>query len=349
MTPTAASPFIRNREALFVGVDAGSSATKCVVIDAAGTLLSQFVVASGFDYAVAAEQALDAALRCIVPALGGAFWDGRADSCAASPSPLSLEGHATPKSISAAVAAACRGDEDEAVNALRADIAKCVATGYGRANVRFAQSAVTEITCHARGAREWYPQVRAIIDIGGQDTKVIRINARGKLVDYRMNAKCAAGTGTFLESIALKLGVPLRTLDDLALTSTGRTVVNSYCTVFAGTEIIERIKSGEPRQDIALGLFRSIATRVGEMVGARDGAVAATGGVVAHCRAMVKVLEEVLSTSVLLPPLPQQAGAYGAALLAREAQCQDDLVEFGEERRMPSLGACQECSAAELH
>ncbi len=348
MTPSALSPSSRNREALFVGVDAGSSATKCVVIDAGGTLLSQSVVASGFDYAAAAEQALDAALRCIVPSLGGAFWDGRADSHAATDC-SSVEAHSTPKSISAAVAAACRGDEDEAVSALRADIARCVATGYGRANVRFAQSAVTEITCHARGAREWYPQVRAIIDIGGQDTKVIRINARGKLVDYRMNAKCAAGTGTFLESIALKLGVPLRTLDDLALTSSGRTVVNSYCTVFAGTEIIERIKSGEPRQDIALGLFRSIATRVGEMVGARDGAVAATGGVVAHCRAMVRVLEEVLGASVLLPPLPQQAGAYGAALLAREAQGEDVPEESGAERRMQSRSACQECSAAELH
>ncbi|MCC7291186.1 MAG: hypothetical protein IT449_03875 [Phycisphaerales bacterium] len=345
MTPPALLPTRRDREALFVGVDAGSSATKCVVIDVAGTLLSQSVVASGFDYAVAAEQALDAALRGIVPSLGGAFWNAPADPLGATGGCRDFPGTTGAKSISAAVAAACRGDEDEAVSALRADIARCVATGYGRANVRFAQSAVTEITCHARGAREWYPQVRAIIDVGGQDTKVIRINARGKLVDYRMNAKCAAGTGTFLESIALKLGVPLRTLDDLALTSTGRTVVNSYCTVFAGTEIIERIKNGEPRQDIALGLFRSIATRVGEMVGARDGAVAATGGVVAHCRAMVKVLEEVLGASVLLPPLPQQAGAYGAALLAREAQWDDVSEDPGAGRRMPGRSACHECSS----
>ena len=100
--------------------------------------------------------------------------------------------------------------------------------------------------------------------------------------------------------------------------STSRTVVNSYCTVFAGTEVIERIKDGQPREDIAMGLFRSIASRVSEMVSSRDGALGATGGVVAHCRAMIRALEEVFQTEVLLPPMPQHAGAYGAALLAIE-------------------------------
>ncbi len=102
------------------------------------------------------------------------------------------------------------------------------------------------------------------------------------------------------------------------MTSTERAVVNSYCTVFAGTEVIERIKDGQPPQDIAMGLFRSIATRVAEMLEARDGIVAATGGVAAHCRALLRALEEVLETEVLLPPMPQHAGAYGAALLAVE-------------------------------
>jgi activator of 2-hydroxyglutaryl-CoA dehydratase len=101
--------------------------------------------------------------------------------------------------------------------------------------------------------------------------------------------------------------------------STSETVVNSYCTVFAGTEVIERIKAGEPREDISMGLFRSIASRVFEMLAARDGPVAATGGVVAHCRAMGRALEEALETKVLLPELPQHAGAYGAALLALES------------------------------
>jgi activator of 2-hydroxyglutaryl-CoA dehydratase len=101
--------------------------------------------------------------------------------------------------------------------------------------------------------------------------------------------------------------------------STSATVVNSYCTVFAGTEVLERVKAGQPRQDISMGLFRSIASRVFEMIASHDGPVAATGGVVAHCRAMVRALQEVLDTDILLPPLPQHAGAYGAALLAREA------------------------------
>lgn len=254
--------------ALYVGIDAGSSATKCAVVDALGRLVGHHVTPSGFDYGQAAELALAAALR--------------------------------------------------AAGADRGDVAHCVSTGYGRANVTFAQRHVTEITCHARGAREWYPSARAIVDIGGQDTKVIWINSRGELVDYRMNAKCAAGTGTFLESIALRLGVPLTTIDELALSSSSRLVVNSYCTVFAGTEVIERIKAGEPRQDISMGLFRSIAARVFEMLASRDGPVAATGGVVAHCRAMLRALEDVFGAAVLRPPLPQQAGAFGAALLARE-------------------------------
>ncbi len=263
---------------LYAGIDAGSSATKCVVLNAAGELLGHHVVPSGFDYAEAAEQALNGSLT--------------------------------------------QAGRD------RGDIAHCVSTGYGRERVAFANRHVTEITCHARGARQWYPEVRHIIDIGGQDTKVICIDSRGKMADYRMNAKCAAGTGTFLESIALKLGVSLGEIDQLAMKSTNRTMVNSYCTVFAGTEVLERIKAGQPRKDISMGLFRSIASRVFEMMSARDGALGATGGVVAHCRAMVRALEEVFETKILLPPLPQHAGAYGAALLAI-ADCGSSVMEGG--------------------
>jgi predicted CoA-substrate-specific enzyme activase len=253
---------------LYVGIDAGSSATKCVVIDGGDGPIGRHVLSSGFDYSEAAQEALD-------QSLAGA---GRSAD----------------------------------------DIACCVATGYGRQSVPFAGRCLTEITCHARGAREWYPQVRNIVDIGGQDTKIIRLDARGRMADYRMNAKCAAGTGTFLESVALRLGMPLAEIDALAMQSTSATVVNSYCTVFAGTEVLERVKAGQPRQDISMGLFRSIASRVFEMIASHDGPVAATGGVVAHCRSMLRALEDVLDTEILLPPLPQHAGAYGAALLARE-------------------------------
>ncbi len=254
--------------ALYVGVDLGSSATKCVVLDETTTLVGYHVVKSGFDYVEAGQVALHHAL------------------------------------------AKAEGEP--------ADVAYCVSTGYGRERVALANRRVTEITCHARGAREWYPAVRNIIDVGGQDTKVIRLSEGGRMADYRMNAKCAAGTGTFLESTAHKLDLSLQQLDELAMTSTEPAVVNSYCTVFAGTEVIERIKEGQPARDIAMGLFRSIATRVSEMLAVRDGAVAVTGGVAAHCRALVRALEEVLETEVLLPPMPQYAGAFGAALLATE-------------------------------
>lgn len=254
--------------ALYLGIDVGSSATKCVVLDVHRSVVGHHVLPSGFDYG--------AAIRCAM-----------------------------------AEALSSAGAEQDQVTA-------CVATGYGRRQVEIADRFVTEITCHARGAREWYPEVRHIIDIGGQDTKVIQINDRGQMADYRMNAKCAAGTGTFLESIAVKVGIALPELDALAMTSVANTVVNSYCTVFAATEVIERIKEGQPREDIAMGLFRSIASRVREMMTAVDGPVAVTGGVVAHCRAMVRALREGLQSDVLLPPMPQHAGAYGAALLAQD-------------------------------
>ncbi len=256
-------------EALYVGVDVGSSATKCVILDSAGSLVGHDVVSSGFKYIDAIERVVSGAL-------------------------------------------------DQAGGS-REDMAACVSTGYGRKHVPFSSRVVTEITAHARGTRAWDPEVRIIIDIGGQDTKIIRIDGSGQLVDYRMNAKCAAGTGTFLESIAVKLGMVLSDLDALARKSSTPTVVNSYCTVFAGTEVIERIKEGQNPEDIAMGLFRSIATRIKEMIPSRDGSVGATGGVVEHCPAMVVALEESLKCEVRLAPMPQHAGAYGAALLALES------------------------------
>lgn len=259
--------------AVYAGIDVGSSATKCVVLDENGLLVGHHVAASGFDYGEAAERALEHALLR-----------------AGSP---------------------------------RESIAGCVSTGYGRQSVSTADRQVTEITCHARGAREWYPQVRQVIDIGGQDTKIIRLTSEGRLAEYRMNAKCAAGTGTFLESIALKLGVTMQELDELAMKSRGDTVMNSYCTVFTGTEVIERVKEGQACEDISMGLFRSIAMRVSEMLSARTGPVSATGGVAAHCRALIRALEEVLETEVFLPPMPQHAGAYGAALIAWESKAEE--------------------------
>lgn len=274
---------------LHAGIDAGSSATKCVIIDDDGVLVGKGVVASGFSYESAATTVLDGAL---------AEAGGTAE-----------------------------------------DIEACISTGYGREWVPFATRKLTEITCHARGAREWYPQVRNIIDIGGQDTKVIRLDSTGQISDYRMNAKCAAGTGTFLESIALKLGMTLGDLDALASKSDQHTVINSYCTVFAGTEVLECIKAGEEPKDIARGLFRAIASRIFEMIVSHDGPVAATGGVVAHCHSMQAAINEMLDVEVLLPPLPQFAGAYGAALMARAGR---DAPEPTGKRSAPPCGASAE-------
>lgn len=269
---------------LYVGLDAGSSATKCVILDAEKRLLGHHVVSSGFSYADAAEIVFDQSLHL------------------------------------------AHGEKK--------DIARCIATGYGREHVDIADRYLTEITCHARGAREWYPQVCHIIDIGGQDTKIIRLNDQGRMADYRMNAKCAAGTGTFLESIAMRLGMSLDEVDELAMRSKEETVLNSYCTVFAGTEVLECIKAGRPPEDIAMGLFRSIASRIFEMIASHNGPIAATGGVVAHCQAMLRALEERLQTEVLLPPHPQLAGAFGAALLARE---------FDDERQADPSQSTAEC------
>ena len=261
----------------YAGIDAGSSATKCVLLDGSGAFAGHAVTPSGLSYAHAATRVFDGALE-----------------------------H-------------CGGGRD--------DVACCISTGYGRESVACAKRSVTEISCHARGALQCYPQVRRIIDIGGQDTKVIWINDQGRIADYRMNAKCAAGTGTFLESIAARLGMELKAIDALALKSSNAAVVNSFCTVFAGTEVLERIKAGDRPEDISMGLFKSIATRVMEMIGTVNGAVGATGGVVAHCQAMVRALEEVLKVPIMLPPLPQHAGALGAALLAmREAGVTDHVA-----------------------
>ncbi len=264
---------------VYVGIDAGSSATKCIVLrterDSTDDAVGHAVVPSGFDYTRAARQVLKEALA--------------------------------------------------AAGATEPEITACVATGYGRSSVQLPESVqlrrLTEITCHARGAREWYPNVRHVIDIGGQDTKVIRLCDRGRMADYRMNAKCAAGTGTFLESIAVRLGLPLSEIDALAMESVVPLTLNSYCTVFTSTEVLERIKAGDAKEDIAMGMFRAIASRVVEMLstGGRDGPVAATGGVVTYCSAMRRALEEALEMPIHRPPLPQHAGAYGAALLAREA------------------------------
>lgn len=200
-----------------------------------------------------------------------------------------------------------------------AKLAAIVATGYGRVSVPFAHETITEITCHGRGAFYFDPAVRTVIDIGGQDSKVIRIDERGRVLDFAMNDKCAAGTGRFLEVMAAALEMSLEELAALSEKASRATPISSTCTVFAETEVVSLLAGGSDRAEIARGLHESIAARTSSLVYrvGLTGKVMMTGGV-AKNGAVVRALEEKLQLSITVPPEPQIAGALGAALLARE-------------------------------
>jgi predicted CoA-substrate-specific enzyme activase len=200
----------------------------------------------------------------------------------------------------------------------REGIAHLTATGFGRGNVEFADSRRTEINCHARGAHHFFPGEITIIDIGGQDTKIIKVNADGSTKGFRMNRKCAAGTGAFLEEIALRLNIPLGDMNGLASRSTGDLVLNSYCTVFAKTEILTRIREGEAVEDMVKSAFVSVTRRVLEM-DTLEGDIVMTGGVVEHNPIVREILESQVGREILTPARPQLTGAMGAALFARGA------------------------------
>lgn len=192
-----------------------------------------------------------------------------------------------------------------------------VATGYGRMNVPFADLQVTEITCHARGAFQLYPDTRTVIDIGGQDSKVIRLDASGVVADFAMNDKCAAGTGRFLEVMARALETEVEALSDLAAGAARAARISSLCTVFAESEVVALIGQGKPREEIARGLLESVAERTAALVSrvGLEPPVLMTGGVAKNA-GVVRALSERLGVKVAVPPEPQIVGALGAALIA---------------------------------
>jgi len=201
----------------------------------------------------------------------------------------------------------------------RAEIARLVATGYGRVQVPGADRTVTEITCHARGAHYLCPDVRTVIDIGGQDSKGIAIAAAGRVLDFVMNDKCAAGTGRFLEVMAHALEVDLADFGRIALSASKRAKISSTCTVFAESEVVTHVAAGAPKAEIVAGIHDAIASRIATMLGriaVRD-AVVLTGGV-ARNAGVVRMLEERLGHAIVVPEHAQLAGAIGAALIARE-------------------------------
>jgi (R)-2-hydroxyacyl-CoA dehydratese activating ATPase len=194
-----------------------------------------------------------------------------------------------------------------------------VATGYGRINVPFADKQITEITCHARGIHSLFPSARIIIDIGGQDSKGIKLDPEGKVANFVMNDKCAAGTGRFLEVIAETLGINLVDMGDIALKANGVVQISNMCTVFAEHEVTSRLAEGAGVAEIVAGLHEAIAGRVVNMtrhLGIEKDVVVTGGG--AKNKGLVKAIEGKIGFPVLTPPEPFITGALGAALVGKD-------------------------------
>jgi len=195
------------------------------------------------------------------------------------------------------------------------DIACTTATGYGRKNVAFAAETKTEISCHASGCYHYFPLASTIIDIGGQDNKIIKLDQTGRRTGFKMNRKCAAGTGAFLEEMSTRLDIPLKKMDGLAVQSKRMVKLGSFCTVFSATEVLENIRHGKKIEDIVKGVFFSMIQRVLEMDALTE-KVVMTGGVVAHNPYLVRMTEALIGRKILVPEYPQLTGAIGAALYA---------------------------------
>lgn len=201
----------------------------------------------------------------------------------------------------------------------RSDVSFITGTGYGRYKVYFGQLVVTEISCHARGAHFLFPKTRLVVDIGGQDTKAIRIDEKGDVVDFAMNDKCAAGTGRFLEVCANALGYDVGEIGPLSLAAQRPLKVTSTCTVFAESEVTSYLSRGKDPKDILAGLHSSIANRtlsLMQRVGVEP-EITFTGGV-SQNEGMVRALSRRVGSPVNVSPLSQFLGALGAALHGRE-------------------------------
>ena len=209
-----------------------------------------------------------------------------------------------------------------------ADVARTVATGFGRNEVDFADSESTEIRCHGIGAYHYFPRRIIVVDIGGEDNKIIRLDDSGGRVSFRMNRKCAAGTGAFIEETAGRMDVPLEDLDGLARKADDPVKLSSFCTVFAKTELLRRTREGATLPNLVRGVLDSVVTRITEM-GRFDGEVVMTGGVVAHVPVVAEILAERIGHPVQVPPMPQFIGAIGAALVAAGDYGKGDDKEKG--------------------
>ena len=230
------------------------------------------------------------------------------------------------------VQAAERAFQEALVSGGLADeaVAYVVGTGYGRYRVTFGNAQVTEISCHGRGAVHMFPRTRTVVDMGGQDTKAIRVAPTGEILDFCMNDKCAAGTGRFLGAVAAALDIPLGELGPLALRSDRPVKISTTCTVFAESEVLSWMGRGKKMEDIVLGVHRSIVSRsMGLMrrVGIEP-EVTFTGGVSRNA-GVVKELNDAIGTPVNVSEESHFMGALGAALFA---------LDHIRASRQPSLG-----------
>ena len=252
----------------FAGVDIGSTMTKAVLIDGAGSLLSSVRGPTGAEHRQLANEVMRQTLR---------------------QAGLQID-----------------------------DVSYIVATGYGRLNVPFADRQITELSCHARGVTSLFPNSRTAIDIGGQDAKCMRIE-NGRLVDFVMNDKCAAGTGRFLEVTATTLAIKLEDMGQISLKATRKIPISNLCTVFAQQEVVALLSRGEKLENILAGLHDALASRVvalARRLGIKPDLVL-TGGVAKNI-GMVKAMKESLGCEILVPEEPLLTGALGAAILAKE-------------------------------
>ncbi|HIE20970.1 MAG TPA: 2-hydroxyglutaryl-CoA dehydratase [Acidimicrobiia bacterium] len=197
------------------------------------------------------------------------------------------------------------------------DIAFVVGTGYGRFNINFGDAQVTEISCHARGAVHLFPNTRCVLDIGGQDTKAIKVSPDGQVIDFNMNDKCAAGTGRFLGAASDALEIPLGELGPLALTAKNPVKMTTTCTVFAESEILGWLAKGRRIEDVVMGVHHSIASRSVALLNrvGIEPEVTFTGGVTRNT-AMVKMVSDLIGFPVNTSEESHYCGAIGAALFA---------------------------------
>lgn len=258
-----------NKNAIFAGVDSGSTSTNAVLLDAQKKICAYSVVPTGARASESAQRALSEALKKA-------------------------------------------GKKQE-------DIIRTVATGYGRFHIQTGDQGVTEITCHAKGAFFLDPRVRTVIDIGGQDSKVIRLDETGRVTDFVMNDKCAAGTGRFLDMMARTLEMDVSRMGEIDREWKESITISSMCTVFAESEVVSLIAQNKRTADIVHGLHQSVASKIGTLLARTkaQGAYMMTGGV-AKNEGVRRAIEEKTGEPLILPEEPQICGALGAALLAME-------------------------------